>query len=75
MLPFYPTPLVVEQRVGGVEFSDLPCLDSGPNLNLTSNDMVDLRRHGIDADDDNGLAPGIFPDEVQHLEYGYIWRE
>ena len=28
VLSFSPTPLVVEQRVGGIEFSDLPCFAS-----------------------------------------------
>ena len=31
MLSIYLIPLVVEQRVGSVEYSDLPCLASGKN--------------------------------------------
>ena len=44
---------MVEQRVGGFEFSDLPCLALGRNLNLASNDMADIRRQGITVDDGN----------------------
>ena len=48
---------MVKQRVGGVEFSYLPCLASGQNSNLTSDDMADLRRQGIAVDDENDPAP------------------
>ena len=41
--------LLVEQRVCGVEISDLPCLSSGHNSNLTSEDMNVIRHQGIDA--------------------------
>ena len=50
------TPLVVEQKVGAVEFSDLPCLASGRNLNLTSDDMAYIRRRSISVDDGNNPA-------------------
>ena len=45
----------------GVEILDLPCLASGNNLNLTSDDMDDLRRQGIDVDDYNYPAPENIP--------------
>ena len=35
-------PLLVEQRLGGVEFLDLTCLASGKILNLTSDYMADI---------------------------------
>ena len=38
VLSIFHTPLVV----GGVEFSGLPCLTLGENLDLTSDDMVEL---------------------------------
>ena len=57
MLSVLPAPLVVQHRVCGVEFSDLPCLNSGQNSNLTSNDVADLWRQGISVDDDNEPAP------------------
>ena len=53
MLLVSPTTLVVEQRVGDVELSDLSCLSFGRNLSLTSDDMSDLQRQGIAVDDDN----------------------
>ena len=34
---------LVEQRVSGVEILDLPCLASGHNSNLTSEDIADLQ--------------------------------
>ena len=43
MLSVSPIPLVLEQRAGGVEFSDLPCLALGRNFNLTSDHISDLR--------------------------------
>ena len=52
VLSFFPTPLVVEKEVGGVEFSNLPYLDSGQNLNPTFDDMADLRYQVIAVDDD-----------------------
>ena len=65
---------MVEQRVCGVEFSDLPRLDSRQKLNLTSDDMDDLQRQGIDVDDKNGPSPENIPYEVTQPEGGYIWR-
>ena len=46
-------PFVVEHRVGGVDFLDLPSLDLGRNSNLTFDDMTDLRLQGIAVDDGN----------------------
>ena len=60
----YPTSLVAEQRVGGIDFSSLPWLASGRNLNLTSNDMVDLRHQGITVDDENYPSAENIPDGV-----------
>ena len=51
-------PLLVERRVCGVGILDLPCLDSGHNLNLTSEDMDDLWRQGIAVENGNNLSPG-----------------
>ena len=48
---------MVEQRLGGVEISDLPCLASGQNSNFTSDDMADLRRQGIAVDDNSDPVP------------------
>ena len=45
----------------GVEISDLLCLVSGHNLNLTSEDMADLRRQGIAVNDDNEPATENIP--------------
>ena len=45
--------LLLEQKVCGVEISGLPCLASGHNSNLASEDMADIRRQGIAVDDDN----------------------
>ena len=61
MLPVSELPLLVEQRVCGVEISDLPCLASGHNSNLTSEDMADLWRQGISVDDNNDPYPGKIP--------------
>ena len=47
LLPFSELPLLVGKRVRFVEFSDLPCLDSRYNLNLTSEDTADLWRQVI----------------------------
>ena len=74
MLSLSFTYLVVKQRVGGVESSDLPCLASGQNLNLTSDDMADQRRQGNAVDDKNDPAPENIPYEVPHPENGYNWR-
>ena len=64
--------LFVEQRVCGVETSDLPCLDSGRNSNFTSDDMADVRHQGVAVDDDNNPAPQNIP--LPQLEDGYSWR-
>ena len=53
VLSFSPTPLVVEQRVGGVEFSDLTYLAAGKKSNLTYDVMAYLRRQDIAAYDNN----------------------
>ena len=50
-------PLLLEQRVCGVEISDLPCLASGHNSKLTSEDMAYLRRQIIAVENDNNPAP------------------
>ena len=67
-------PLLVEQRVGGVEFLGLPCLSSGGKSNLTSDDMADIQRQGIAVDAGNNPAPKNNPDEVPQLEEGCSWR-
>ena len=61
MLPVSELSLLVEQRVCSVEILGLPCLNSGRNLNLTSDDMAYLHRQGISVDDDNDPPPKIFP--------------
>ena len=66
---------MVKKRVGGVEFSDLPCLASGKILKVTSNEMTDLRNQCIAVDDDNVPAPNNIPDEVTQLEDCYSWRQ
>ena len=43
MLPASESPLLLEQKVCGVKISYLPYLASGHNLNLSSEDMADLR--------------------------------
>ena len=59
------TPLVVEQRIGSVEFSGLPCLALGRNSNLTSNYMADIQRQGISLDDDN--EPKVISSPYQNI--------
>ena len=61
MLPVSELPLLEEQRVGGAEISDLPCLASGRNLNLTSDDMADIQHQGIDFDKDIDPKPKKHP--------------
>ena len=67
MLPVSESPVLAEQRVCGVEISGLPCLDSGNNLNLTSEYMAGLRCQGISVEKDNNTdpqnnpVPEIFP--------------
>ena len=73
MLSVSPTTLVVEKRVGGVEFSDLACLDLGRKLNFTSTDMADLQRQGIYFDDYNNPVPNNIPYAVPQKEDGYSW--
>ena len=41
----------------GAEISDLQCLALGINLNLTSDDMDDIWRQGIDVNNGNDPAP------------------
>ena len=61
MLPVSELQFLAEQRVCGVEILNLPCLASGCNLNLTADDMADLRRQGIAFDDNNGPVPENIP--------------
>ena len=61
MLTISKLPFLVEQRVCGVEILDLPCLASGKNPNLTSDDMADLRRQGIAVNDNNNPDPKTIP--------------
>ena len=63
----------------GVEISDLSCLASGHNYNLTSEDMADLRCQGISFDDNNYPpppekihVPGTIP--IKQLEEDNSWR-
>ena len=62
----------------GVEISDLPCLVSGRNLNLTSGDMTDIRRQEIVVNDKNNPASENIPAPknipLQKLEEDYSWR-
>ena len=71
-------PLLAEQRVCGVEISDLPCLASGHNSNLTSEDTADLWRQVISVDNDNEPAPEISPvpqnTPLTQLEEDNSWR-
>ena len=55
---------MVEQKVSGGEFSDLPCLNLGENPNLTSYDMDDIRKQEVSVDDENDPSPDNIPDEV-----------
>ena len=66
MLPVSQIYLAVKHRVGDVEFLDLPILASGENLNLTANDMADLRYQGIAVDDDNDPDTENIPYQVPH---------
>ena len=78
MLSLSFTYLVVKQRVGGVEFSYLPCLASGQNSNLTSDDMADLWQQGISVDNNNYPVPENIPVTknipLPQLKDGYSWR-
>ena len=69
------TSLLVEHRVGGIDFSDLPCLASGRNSNLTSNDMVDLWCQGIDVDGANKPDPKNITNYVPQQGNYYNWKE
>ena len=61
MLSVSELPLLVEQRVCGVEILDLPCLVSGHNSNLPYEDMADIRIQGIDVDKDDNPDPKNIP--------------
>ena len=52
---------------------DLPCLASGNNLNLTSEDMADLRRQGIYVDNNNNPDPKtiLVPVNITSTQLGY----
>ena len=63
--------MATEQRVGSVEFSDLPRLDLAQNSNLTYDDMADIRHQGIYVDDTNDPEPGNISDSVPQPEDGY----
>ena len=67
----YLTTLVVEQRVGGIELLDLPCLALGGNLNISYNYMADLWRQVITVYDYNKPPPNKIPGELPQPEYGY----
>ena len=71
MLPDSPTPLVVEQMIGGVEFLDLLSFDLGRNSKLTCNDMAGLQRQGIAVDYDNEPSPENILFDVPQKEVGY----
>ena len=61
VLPVSELPLLVEQRVCGVEISGLSCLASGHNLNLMSEDMADLWHQGIAVDNSSNPDPENIP--------------
>ena len=56
-------PLTFDQtnRADGAEANNAPILLSGRTSNISSEDMVELRRQGIAMDDDNNPAPENFP--------------
>ena len=62
VLPVSGLNLLAEKRVCGVEILDLPCLASGENSNLTSDDMADLRSQVISVNDDKNPAPKTITD-------------
>ena len=70
--------MLVEQRVCDVEILDLPCLASGHNSNLTSEDMADIRRQGISVDENNDPEPENIPVPknipLTQLEEEKSWR-
>ena len=53
-------PLLVERQGCGAEISDLSYLNSGNNLNLTSEDMAVIRYQGITVNDDRKPVPDFF---------------
>ena len=65
-MPVSELTLLLEQRVCGVEILDLPCLASGYNSNLTSEDMADIRRQVIAVDNNNDPDPSniISPENI-----------
>ena len=56
----------------GVEISDLPCLASRHNLNLTSEDMADIQRQGISVEEYDDPSPKNIP--LQQLEEDNSYR-
>ena len=71
MLSVSLTTFVLEKRFGGGKFSDLPCLASGRNSKLASDDMNGLQYQGIAVDDYNYPSPDNITDEVLPPENGY----
>ena len=65
---------MLEQSVVDVDFSDLPCLASRRNSNLTSDDMSDHWLQGITVDDYNCPASENIPYEVPQLMNGYYCK-
>ena len=78
MLPVSELILLVEQRVCGVEILDLPCLASGHNSDLTSEEIADLWSQCISINNYNKPAlkdinvPGKIP--LKQLEKENSWR-
>ena len=62
---------MVKHRVGGVDFSYLPSLDLGGNLDLISSDMFDIGHHGITADDESNTTTENIPYQVPHPVYPF----
>ena len=77
MLPVSELTLLVEQRVCGVEILDLPCMASGNNSDLTSEDMAYIQRQGIAVNNNNNSSaqnihvPRNNP--LTQLEEGKFW--
>ena len=61
MLTVSELPLLVEKSVRGIEISDLTCLASGHNSNLTSEYMADLWFQDINVDNKNDPVPQNIP--------------
>ena len=55
---------MVENKVGGVELSVLPSLDSGRKLNLPPNNMADLSFQFITVGDESNPDPENIPYEL-----------